>query len=99
MRGLTAVVGLLAVLFLGITVAGLAGTDDRDDRPVSGGQQLAEMLESDTAMLEQMRASAAPVMMSMIQEDPMWTDPDMIRAQEEYQAQMDRMLGRRPGGP
>lgn len=58
-----------------------------------------EMLESDAAMLEQMQSSASPVMMTMIQEDPMWTDPDMIRAQEDYQAQVDRMLGKRPGRP
>jgi hypothetical protein len=29
----------------------------------------------------------------------MWIDPDMIRRQEEYEAQIDRMMGRRPGQP
>jgi hypothetical protein len=57
------------------------------------------MLESDIAMLELMRVSTSPVMMTMVQDDRMWTDPDMIRVQEEYQAQLDRMLGRRPGLP
>lgn len=100
MKGLWAIAGLLAVLLLGITIAGLSSVDGEVDRPVSQrGVQQSEMLESDMAMLDQMRASTSPVMLTMIGEDPMWTDPDMIRAQEEYQAQMDRMLGERPGQP
>jgi hypothetical protein len=34
-------------------------------------------------------------MNTMIAADPMWVDEDMIRAQEQYQAQIDRMLARR----
>ncbi len=100
MKGLTAIVGLLAVLLLGITVAGLSIIQGDVDRPsYERGVQQPDMLESDMAMLEQMRASTSPVMMTMVQDDRMWTDPDMIRVQEEYQAQLDRMLGRRPGPP
>lgn len=41
-----------------------------------------------------MRTAVSPLMNGMIAADPMWSDPDMIRAQEQYQAQMDRMVGR-----
>jgi hypothetical protein len=54
----------------------------------------AEMLDSDIGMLEQMRAWVSPSMTGMIATDPMWVDPGMIRAQEQYQAQIDRMLAR-----
>jgi len=38
-------------------------------------------------------------MTTMIRADPMWVDPEMIRLQEQYQMQVDRMLGNRPGQP
>ncbi|HEX6302100.1 MAG TPA: hypothetical protein VF148_16725 [Acidimicrobiia bacterium] len=100
MKGLTAIVGLLAVLLVAITIAGLSSIQGDVGRPSHEREiQQLDMLESDMAMLEQMRASTSPVMMTMIQDDRMWTDPDMIRVQEEYQAQLDRMLGRRPAPP
>lgn len=100
MKGLTAIVGLLAILLLAITIAGLSSIQGDVERPShERGVQQPDMLESDMAMLEQMRASTSPVMMTMAQDDRMWTDPDMILVQEEYQAQLDRMLGRRPGPP
>jgi hypothetical protein len=34
-------------------------------------------------------------MNTMIESDPMWVDPGMIRAKERYQDQFDRMLARR----
>ena len=52
------------------------------------------MLEADLRMLERMRVATSPAMNAMIELDPMWVDPDMIRAQEQYQAQLDRMIGR-----
>jgi hypothetical protein len=55
----------------------------------------AGMLERDMLMLERMRVSASLSMNTMIAADPMWVDEDMIRAQEQYQAQIDRMLARR----
>lgn len=98
MKSLTTAVVLLAVLLLGIGVAGLSTADPVPDRlRIETGVERSGMLESDMAMLERMRVDTSPVMMTMIQEDRMWTDPDMIRAQEEYQAQLDRMLGKRPG--
>ena len=100
MRGLTAVLGLLVVLMVGLGIAGLHGSGPAGDRPANGvpAQQLG-MLESDQVMLQRMRSGTSPVMMTMIQQDPMWVDPDMIRLQEEYQAQLDRMIGKRPGQP
>ncbi|HSJ83202.1 MAG TPA: hypothetical protein VLA91_05225 [Acidimicrobiia bacterium] len=53
-----------------------------------------EMLDGDIRMLERMRVTAHSSMNTMIEADPMWVDPDMIRAQEQYQAQIDRMLAR-----
>jgi len=67
-------------------------------RVVSDLGQL-DMLGSDQQMLDRMQAGADPNMGTMIDQDPMWVDPDMIRLQEEYQAQLDRMIGRRPGTP
>lgn len=100
MKGLSAIAGLLAVLLLGVGISAGSSAGEEVDRPVSeSGVQQTEMLESEMAMLEQMRASTSPVMLTMIEEDPMWTDPDMIRAQEDYQEQMDRMLSERPGQP
>lgn len=100
MKGLTAILGLLALILLGITIAGLSSIQGDVDGSSDGRVvQQPDMLESDMAMLEQMRAFTSPQMMTMVQDDRMWTDPPMIRAQEEYQAQLDRMLGRRPGPP
>lgn len=100
MKALQTLIGLFALLLLGIGISALSDIEGRVDGPTSQtGVQQTEMLESDLAMLEQMQSSTSRVMMTMIQEDPMWTDPDMIRAQEDYQAQMDRMLGKRPGQP
>jgi hypothetical protein len=52
------------------------------------------MLEGDMRMLERMRVAVSPSMNTMIELDPMWVDPAMIRAQEQYQAQLDRMIAR-----
>lgn len=100
MKGLTAILGLLAFILLGITIAGLSSVQGDVDGSSHGRVvQQPDMLESDMAMLEQMRAFTSPQMMTMVQDDRMWTDPLMIRVQEEYQAQLDRMLGRRPSPP
>lgn len=96
MRAAIALFGLLAVLLLGL--AGLAGIEGRVEAPGTGAER-TEMVDSDFAMLNRMRATTSPVMTTMIREDPMWSDPDMIRAQQEYQAQIDRMLAKRAGQP
>lgn len=100
MKSLTTAVVMLAVLLVGIGVAGLSTAERGLDRPlIETGVERPGMLESDMAMLERMRVNTSASMMTMIQEDRMWTDPNMIRAQEEYQAQLDRMLGKRSGQP
>ena len=58
-----------------------------------------DMLAIDQRMLQRMSSSVAPDMTTMIRADPMWVDPEMIRLQEQYQMQVDRMLGNRPGQP
>jgi len=58
-----------------------------------------DMLDSNLPMLQQMRSAETLRMVTMIETNPMWTDPDMIRGQEEYQIQLDRMIAKRPGQP
>ena len=53
------------------------------------------MLEGDMRMLERMRVGGSSSMNTMIGRDPMWVDPDMVQAQEQYQAQLDRMIAGR----
>lgn len=53
------------------------------------------MMEQDARMIERMNVSEMPFMGTMIERDPMWVDPAMIRAQEQYQSQLDRMIARR----
>lgn len=55
----------------------------------------ARILEEDMRMLERMRVSVPSSMLRMTELDPMWVDSNMIRAQEQYQAQLDRMIARR----
>jgi len=94
-------------LFLLVVVVGIAIADSPSEgvpaqHPghlvVSDLSQL-DMLDSDQQMLQRMRTAGTPNMVTMIETDPMWTDPDMIRRQEEYQAQVDRMIGKRPAQP
>ncbi|GMQ86008.1 MAG: hypothetical protein BMS9Abin07_1579 [Acidimicrobiia bacterium] len=90
---------LLGVLALVALIAS-APPLSQHNLPAAGGvvTNLAEhdMLHSHQTMLEQMRLSDAPGMATMIQDDPVWADPDMIRLQEEHQSQLDRMIGKRP---
>lgn len=95
--GIWLVLGLIVVL---VTLAGPVLSDD--SAPVSKTAVVSnvwqsDMLEADQQMLERMRVATQPNMGTMIKEDPMWIDPEMIRLQEEYQAQFDRMLARRTG--
>lgn len=105
MKTLQMLVGawLVFVLFVvAIAIAGSPSASSPGPRPshqvVSDLGQL-DMLDADQQMLQQMRVVVTPNMVSMIEADPMWVDPDMIRLQEEYQAQLDRMIGKRPGQP
>lgn len=98
------VVGLVGALLLGLAIGGdspegSGATGGGDGSVAAIGAENLEMLESDRMMLERMRTATSQSMMTMIREDPMWRDEGMIQAQEEYQAQLDRMLGKRRSGP
>jgi len=94
-------------LFLLLAVVGIAIADspsESDPGPGTGHLVVSDlsqldMLDSDQQMLQRMRIAETPNMVTMIEADRMWADPDMIRRQEEYQAQLDRMIGKRPGQP
>ncbi len=66
------------------------------DQVVSDRGQV-DMLASDQQMLSLMRAGVSTNMETMIHNDRMWVDPDMIQLQEQYQADLDRMIARRSG--
>ena len=53
------------------------------------------------AMLQQMRVDVTPAMVALMNDDPVWRlmrDPNHIRLAEQEQADIDRMLARRPYG-
>jgi hypothetical protein len=93
---------LLIIVAVAIAITGPQSASGPGPRPghqvVSDLAQL-DMLEADQQMLQQMRSGATPNMVTMIRVDPMWVDPNMVRLQEEYQAQLDRMIGKRPRQP
>ena len=96
------IVSVTWVLFVAVvmTAAAISGGFSREPlQPTSRTAVVTDfgelgMLEGDMRMLERMRVSVSPSMNTMIELDPMWVDPAMIRAQEQYQAQLDRMIGR-----
>ena len=99
---LVRIVAITWVLFVVVAFAGAAmrgglpgGPTEPDSRSaVVTDSRAPAMIEGDMQMLERMRATLSPSMDTMIEADPMWVDPEMIRAQEQYQAQIDRMLAR-----
>jgi len=87
---------IIVVVVMVITIPTAAS----DPEPPTGHQVVSDlaqldMLDTDLRMLQQMRSTDTLRMVTMIETNPMWTDPDMIRRQEEYQTQLDRMIGRR----
>jgi len=105
MKGTLALIFLfsLAVLIglVGV-ISGTSGVDNvgstTNDGVVADLGRLPS-LDADHEMLDQMRATEVPNRGVMADQNPMWDDPDTIRAQEQYEAQIDRMIGRRPGRP
>jgi hypothetical protein len=58
---------------------------------------MRQMLRRHQDMLSQMQASMTPQMLQMMRNDPMWQmlqSGDMIRLQEEHEADIGRMLAR-----
>ena len=90
---------LLVVMVMAVVAFGPSLLQDptRNPSPTAAVTDLGRdgMLEGDMQMLERMRVTVIPNMNQMIELDPTWVDPEMLRAQEQYQAQIDRMLARR----
>ena len=96
MRVQTMILGLvLMAVVAAVALVGSALSTSTPRSDVVTDLAEREMLDGDMEMLERMRTSLSPQMNTMISIDPMWVDPDMIRAQEQYQAQLDRMMGNR----
>jgi len=88
---------LLIVLVVAIIVTNPTAASDPE--PSTGHQVVSDlgqldMLNSDLRMLQRMRSAETSNMVTMIETNRMWTDPDMIRRQEEFQVQLDRMIGK-----
>lgn len=105
MSFLKLLVGAWLALVLVVVLIAVTDTHSASDVAPHSGHDVVtdvgqlDMLEADQLMLQQMRSAVIRNMVTMFETDPMWTDPDMIRLQEENQAQLDRMIGKRPGQP
>lgn len=99
MRFLLFLGGLLFVTTVALAIATAPDTPTGvvDRWQVVENRADLEMLGQHDSMMGQMRASMVPQMETIMQSDPMRTglSHDMIRAMEQNQAQIDRMLGRR----
>jgi hypothetical protein len=77
------------------TVVADTGADSLLDMEATG--QLSTMVEQHQAMMDQMRASASPAMLQLMNSDPMW---QMMRSGaytgllEQHEGDIDRMLAR-----
>lgn len=105
MKFLKVMVSIWLLLIAGAVTLSLTDSSPVGDPALRSGNEVVsdrarlEMLEADQRMLQQMGDSLRPGMETMISENLMWVDPGMIRLQEEYQAEIDRMLGQRRGQP
>ena len=97
-----AILTLAAALALTSVVAVVVGAPETEPavsdpwRVVSNVSQ-NEMADSHQPMMEQMRVSLTPQMLTLMPADLMRTtlDADMVTLMEQNQAQIDRMLARR----
>ncbi|GMQ94369.1 MAG: hypothetical protein BMS9Abin12_1858 [Acidimicrobiia bacterium] len=93
---------VVSITFLVTLVVAVASSHPASEHRVPASYRVvtdvgqANMLESDQLMLDQMRTAAPLNMQSMIERNSMWLDPYMVRLQEQNQAQLDRMIARRP---
>ncbi len=98
MKILKILVGAWLVLVVGaVAIASTGSPSGNDPGPRTGHQVVSDvgqldMLEADQAMLQRMQDAVIPNMVTMIETDPMWVDPEMIRLQEEHQAELHRMI-------
>ena len=96
-KGLVAV-GMLMLAFIGLVI--VTAPEEPSARPPSAVSdvRLIPMLADHGRMTELMGvATPSDGMTSRMVTNPMWKNwsEDMVREQEAYQAQIDRMLGRR----
>jgi hypothetical protein len=105
MRILNALIGLGLLMMAVVAIVEVAAPSPGASQAAPVSERLGadtdrlDMLAVDQRMLQRMSSSASPDMTTMIQTYPMWVDPEMIRLQEQYQTQIERMLGKRPGQP
>jgi hypothetical protein len=88
-----ALITILIAIGLAVLVAAGTWSDGRARQSVSSTPPTAHV-EQHAAMTQQMRAGGPA---DAMQSDPMWRmmrDPVHIRAEEQYQRDLDRMLGR-----
>lgn len=96
-KGLIAV-GVLMLAFIGLVITTAPEEPSARSPSVVSDVRLIPMLDDHGRMTEQMGlATPNEGMTSRMVTDPMWGNwsEDMVRQQEAYQAQIDRMLGRR----
>lgn len=99
-KTLTILVSSWILLIIVVALIVITSPTAADDTETPTGHQVVadlaqlDMLDSNQGMLQQMRSAATPNMLTMIDSKPMWTDPDMIRRQEEFQRELDRMIGK-----
>ncbi len=103
MKARTVLTAVLSIVSLVIFVAAVVSIPTAHDQSTSSHNEAIPnrgqltMLETDQQMLNLMRAEVSANMKNMTHHNPMWTDPSMIRLQEQYQVQLDRMIARRSG--
>jgi len=93
---------VVVVLFFGSVIAvGLASEPDGQSRPASstsGGGYSHELLQQDAAMTQRMSAPNAdgPMQRGQVRDDQLnhSQNPGFVRALEQHQADIDRMLAR-----
>ena len=64
---------------------------------LEAGGDVRTMVERHQAMMDEMRATATPQMLELMNDDPMWQmmrSGEYIRLLEEHEENIDRMLGR-----
>jgi hypothetical protein len=71
-----------------------------DPAPSESGGDVQSMIDQHQAMMDQMRVSATPQMLQMMNDDPMWQmmrSGEFIKLLEEHEGDIDQMLGRTGG--
>lgn len=96
--------GLFVLVVAGVVIGACAPADAPatplgEDRfaVLEADGDVGTMVEQHQAMMDQMRASATPQMLELMNNDPMWQmmrSGEYLRLLEEHEANIDRMLAR-----